>query len=691
MTSKVEFPIRVKLLLLVSSITLVSTIIYLLLAIELFKDDKTSLIYELNASNVKTLSAQVEAALVKVVDKINLLSQTQGVGSWAKSVLATEPDLVSFSLYHPDPGGKQWNVVSSVRSAAYLKLYGLGISEVDQLREKIPVPFDRVLAKRAIVMNSTLPSGAPIITIAISIDVHGSESGARNWIAVADLRADRFLRWISNRGISTVYLVDGEGRTIAHPDASRVTSRASLQEIPIVNDAIHSPLALELKRFSWEGKKWIGAYSAVGFGNLFVISQIEDIEAFRAFRKLLNKTFLFALLVFTAALLFTTKMARSFTQPLERLLKATTQLSKSELSESIYVKTRDEIAHLARAFNTMTHAIQNQRQQLDTNRQELELKVKERTSALETQKQQLLEAQDALIRTTRLASLGELAGVAAHEVLNPLNNMNIRVERMGKPAHSSFQEDAELLQEISGEWGKVYKAQGWEGLKKEFEKKDRSGKRSMLEEDLENLDAIGKSLSKSASSRKEDLDFLSREISRINRIVSNMRSLSRVGGERRPVDVHVPLDETILTLADVAEKRNVAIIKDYGPETRARYSIIGDKDELVQVFSNLLRNAFQAITSAHRGSGSIRVSTHRANDPQRVEIRITDNGTGIHSEHLARIFEPSFTTKTVEEGTGLGLSISRRLVRAFGGDIEIEKTSPDEGTTFLIWFPAANG
>ena len=58
----------------------------------------------------------------------------------------------------------------------------------------------------------------------------------------------------------------------------------------------------------------------------------------------------------------------------------------------------------------------------------------------------------------------------------------------------------------------------------------------------------------------------------------------------------------------------------------------------------------------------------------RVEIRIVDNGTGIKPEHLPRIFEPDFTTKSVDEGTGLGLSISRRLVRAFGGDLEVEQT-----------------
>jgi signal transduction histidine kinase len=71
-------------------------------------------------------------------------------------------------------------------------------------------------------------------------------------------------------------------------------------------------------------------------------------------------------------------------------------------------------------------------------------------------------------------------------------------------------------------------------------------------------------------------------------------------------------------------------------------------------------------------------------------VRITDNGSGIAKENISKVFEPTFTTKSIDEGTGLGLSISRRLVRAFNGDLEVEKTETGVGTTFLIWFPASS-
>jgi signal transduction histidine kinase len=151
--------------------------------------------------------------------------------------------------------------------------------------------------------------------------------------------------------------------------------------------------------------------------------------------------------------------------------------------------------------------------------------------------------------------------------------------------------------------------------------------------------------------------------------------------------VHQPIDETALAMSEALARHRVELVKDYSSDLRDRFAVIGDKDELVQVFTNLMNNALQAVESAARRAGEIRVRTSRAGD--RIEVRITDNGTGIQGEHLARMFEPSFTTKTLEKGTGLGLGISRRLVRAFGGDIEVESTRPGEGTTFLVWLPAA--
>jgi signal transduction histidine kinase len=679
-------------MILMGSFALAATVAYLILAIRLFKEDKIQLVYELNASTVKTLAAETESNLLKVIDKVKLLTQGHRDANWTRSVFESESDLIAYSLYALKAEGSSpaphWVVLSSVRNSEYLKVYGLSTSAIDQIRARIPIPFEKIVKKKIWISNSTFPAGAPILTVGILIEITTDNGSLGQYVAVVDLRMDRILKLLSHRKIATAYLVDSEGQVIAHPDVNLVNSHASLADVPIVQDSMKSPVSLQLKPFEWKGVRWLGAFSSVDVGGLSVISQVQESYAFKATQKLIYKSILFALLVITAALLVSGWLARTFTEPLLKLVEATTKLSRWEFGQSIHVKTKDEVASLARAFNTMTSDIQNQRHQLEANQSELERKVQERTSALELEKKKLFEAQDALLRTTRLASLGELAGAAAHEVLNPINNMNIRIERITQTLESVEKGDVSLLQEISSSWKDAYSKGGWNSLQKELQKPAEGQSRSLGEEDLENIANISNDLVKRSQERREDMKFLSKEIVRVTRIINNMRALSRVGGERRPLDIHAPIEETVMTLNDLMRKRGINLIKDFSADPRALFTVVGDKDEIVQVFSNLVRNALYAVTSSKKRAGIIRIETKRSSD--RVEVRITDNGTGINKEHLSRLFEPNFTTKSVDEGTGLGLSISRRLVRAFGGDLELEKTKEGDGTTFLVWFPVAS-
>jgi signal transduction histidine kinase len=680
MATHVKFPIRTKLLLLLLGTTLASTGAYLALATKLFRDDKAELVYELNASNVKTLAAEVEAVLEKFADKAKLLTQGHREGDWLRAVFDSDPDLVAFTLYNAGWGSTDWPVAASFRNPGYFKLYSLDEKELDRARAAQPIPFARVLERNTLVMNSSTPGGVPLLTLALAISIRGQQTPS---VAVVDVRLDRLAQRFTERGLAETYLVDDEGRVIVHSDKARILARASLAEIPIVKQATESAVALRLSRFDWGGERWLGAHASVSTGRLSVISQVRESEAFRAASRLTEKSILFALIVVTASILLALWMARSFTQPVQSLVEAAERVSRWDFTRSVHVTTRDEIAALARAFNSMSSDLARQHELLENSRNELELKVKERTSALESEKKLAAQIQDTLLKTTRLASLGELAGSAAHEILNPLNNMNIRVERMRK--QQGRKDDLELLRQIVSGWSESFKSGGIPKLSQDLSKDVDSGKK-LVEEDLENLSSIAQDELRRAAEQEEGAEFLSREITRVTRIVNSMRALSRVGGERRPVDVHAPLDETAVTLADALAARKIALVREYSSELRERFSVVADKDELVQVFSNLVRNAMHAVESAGRRAGEIRIRTSRQGD--RLEVRIVDNGGGIEAEHLGRIFEPNFTTKSLDKGTGLGLSISRRLVRAFGGDIEVESTRPGEGTTFLVWLPA---
>ena len=119
---------------------------------------------------------------------------------------------------------------------------------------------------------------------------------------------------------------------------------------------------------------------------------------------------------------------------------------------------------------------------------------------------------------------------------------------------------------------------------------------------------------------------------------------------------------------------------------RREYGALPEVDchanQLNQVFLNILGNAAQAID----GPGEIVIRTRHDRAAGTVVVEIADTGGGIKPEHLAKIFDPGFTTKGVGVGTGLGLAISYRIVNDHRGKIEVESTL-GQGTTFRITLP----
>ena len=103
--------------------------------------------------------------------------------------------------------------------------------------------------------------------------------------------------------------------------------------------------------------------------------------------------------------------------------------------------------------------------------------------------------------------------------------------------------------------------------------------------------------------------------------------------------------------------------------------------KLIQLFSNLLLNAYQAMD----GRGMVTVNAVEG-EQGGIQIRLTDAGPGIPGDSILRIFDPFYTTKPEGEGTGLGLSICRMIVEEMNGDISVQ-SQPGGPTTFKVWFP----
>jgi signal transduction histidine kinase len=279
--------------------------------------------------------------------------------------------------------------------------------------------------------------------------------------------------------------------------------------------------------------------------------------------------------------------------------------------------------------------------------------VEARTRELAKSLEDLRTAQDRLVQTEKLASLGQLTAGIAHEIKNPLNFVNnfsaISVELID-----------ELREALAGA----------------------------------NLDAkLRGEISEIADMLQGNLDKVVQHGKRADSIVKNMLLHSRQGSqEHRPIDINTIVEES-LNLAyhgARAEKQgfNITLERSFDP---AAGEVDVFPQEITRVLLNLISNGFYAATKrkaeANGGNYEPTLIAATKNLGDRVEIRIRDNGTGIPPEVKAKLFSPFFTTKPVGEGTGLGLSISHDIiVKQHGGSIEVD-TRPGEFTEFRIVLP----
>jgi signal transduction histidine kinase len=171
-------------------------------------------------------------------------------------------------------------------------------------------------------------------------------------------------------------------------------------------------------------------------------------------------------------------------------------------------------------------------------------------------------------------------------------------------------------------------------------------------------------------------------VEHIASITRELRAFSR-SDEGRFEDVD--LNEVVARALRIANRplhlqADIVIRRGEGPCVR------GDAGQLVQVVVVLLLNATQALDARRRAENVILVTTERRGDE--VVLRVSDNGVGIHPDHLDRIFEPFFTTKAAWSGTGLGLSVGRRIVENHRGTLRVE-TELSVGASFEVALPAA--
>ena len=180
--------------------------------------------------------------------------------------------------------------------------------------------------------------------------------------------------------------------------------------------------------------------------------------------------------------------------------------------------------------------------------------------------------------------------------------------------------------------------------------------------------------------RRQLLEKIYRQTSRASSIVNNLLNFSRLTEARyAPVDLNRVIDDTIQLLEAQLRNTEIEVVRSYADDLPLAF---GDAPKLQQVLMNLILNARDAMPHG----GKLEISTEADEDSAVVGVR--DTGLGIAPEHLAKIYDPFFTTKQIGKGTGLGLAVSYGIVRDHGGHIDVE-SQLGEGTRFQITLPLA--
>src|SRR5262245_21540832 len=183
-------------------------------------------------------------------------------------------------------------------------------------------------------------------------------------------------------------------------------------------------------------------------------------------------------------------------------------------------------------------------------------------------------------------------------------------------------------------------------------------------------------------SMRRMVDVILAQAERAGKIVQNFLSLA---AKTEPKRMSFELNETIQNVVQLREYQEnvdeIAVTMDLAKDLPRAW---GDPHQLEQVFLNLIVNAEDAINDVHRRPGSIHIKTSA--EGERIQVAVTDNGSGIHARDMARIFDPFFTTKDRNHGTGLGLSICAEIVKDHGGELYAWSTF-GSGSTFTLELP----
>lgn len=344
---------------------------------------------------------------------------------------------------------------------------------------------------------------------------------------------------------------------------------------------------------NYMGRKVIGSYTWLPQYNWAILVEMGEDEILSPMKTIRTALILTTAAVGVLSLLLALFMSRRVSLPIIRVAEASHEISEGHFEQRIPYSGTDEIAVLSRNFNSMAEKLAN-----------MITSLRHKEASLQKAYEELLEIQQQLIQSEKMAAVGELVTSVVHEMRNPLSSVKLNLQIIGRT----------------------------------LEKKDLLAEHYQIAID---------------------------QVSQLEKMFTDLLNYSKPFNlQKGLVSIDRLVDESLLQLQSLISCRATTISRKLGDNLPPLWA---DADKMRQVLVNVVKNAIEATGQ----EGSIEITGHvkNHNGKNLITIAVTDNGTGISSQDLKRIFQPFFTTK--KKGTGLGLPIVKKIMEAHGYKISV--------------------
>lgn len=479
-------------------------------------------------------------------------------------------------------------------------------------------------------------------------------------------------------GVDCAILYNRQGQVFAaYPTAATTASSANESDVT-VNYAIHSVRVsgLFLDVFDERPPADTATAEALQSAGSGVVGRLELHGNLRDISSQFARRLGLVCLVFAGSLVIgicvSMYFQRAITAPIRELAEASQHIAdRQDYSIRITKRSEDEIGVLTDAFNSMITEVQAAGGRLQITNAQLEQRVQQRTAELATSNEVLQQEmqereslQSELLNTSRQAGMAEVATGVLHNVGNVLNSVNVSANVLGEKLRQSRVSSLQKASDVICN----------ERDLGSFLTTDARGRHfpTLLKE-------LSNSLVDERDGELDELASLVTNIEHIKEIVSMQQSFACSRGATESVQLAALVEDSLKITTASLSGHGVIVKRDF----RDAPDLVTEKHKLLQILINLISNAKHALDSSDQETKQVTLSIASGDDAVCIEVR--DNGAGIPSENLTKIFAHGFTTK--KTGHGFGLHSSALAAQELGGSLCAHSDGPGKGATFTLRLP----